>query len=101
MLALVTVVCFTAVKNKITAKVLRMPRQITNFLLLGLRDDFDFFNRVKAKIIPKRNRKKVISIAGISELLVINLAKTVADAKHSSASKSIIIPLYIITLKLV
>jgi len=42
MLALVTVVCFTAVKNKITAKVLRMPRQITNFLLLGLRDDFDF-----------------------------------------------------------
>jgi len=46
-------------------------------------------------MIPNRNLKKVISIAGIVELSVTNLAKTVAEAKQNSASKSSIIPLYI------
>jgi hypothetical protein len=46
-------------------------------------------------MIPKRNLKKVISMAGKVELSVTNLAKTVAEAKQSSASKSSIIPRYI------
>ena len=42
---------------------------------------------VKLVIIkPKKNRKKVISIAGIFVPVVTNLANTVADEKHNSAS---------------
>jgi hypothetical protein len=95
MLAFVTVVYLTDRKKRITAIVFNMALEITNFLLLGIKDILFFRREIYAINIPKKNLKNVISIGEISELFVTNFAKTVADAKHNSARSSNIIPLYI------
>lgn len=84
MLELVMVVYFTEVKKSNTAVVFRIPRQITNFLRTGTKDAPVFLSIPQAKNMPIKNLKKVISMAGISELLVISFAKTVAEAKQNS-----------------
>lgn len=95
MLAFVTVVCLTDKKKRITATVFKIALDITNFLLLGIIDILFFRNENQAINTPKKNLKKVISRGEMSELLVTNFAKTVAEAKHTSAKSSNIIPLYI------
>lgn len=95
MLAFVTVEYLTDEKKSITAIVFKMALEITNFLLLGINDILFLRIENQATNTPKKNLKKVISRGEISELLVTNFAKTVADAKHNSAKSSKTIPLYI------
>ena len=95
MLALVTVEYLTDRKKRITAIVFKMALEITNRLLFGIIDIWFFLMENQAINTPKKNLKKVISSGEVSELLVTNFAKTVADAKHISAKSSNIIPLYI------
>ena len=95
MLAFVTVVNLTDMKKRITAIVFNMALEITNLLLLGINDILFLRMENQARNTPKKNLKKVISRGEISELLVTNFAKTVADAKHNSAKSNNIIPLYI------
>ena len=94
MLALVSVVYFIERKNKITASVLRIARQITSFVFTGLKVTL-VFSMVKPAIKkPSINLKNETSIAGIFVPEDANFTKTVALAKHNSDIARSIIPLY-------
>jgi hypothetical protein len=62
-----------------------MARATTRDVFLGTKEVFVFSIYNVARITPRITLQNVISMAGISELFVTNLANTVADAKQSSA----------------
>jgi hypothetical protein len=93
-LALVREVYLIERKNKITASVLRTARQITSFVFTGLKDALVRSITKPAMKKPRKNLKKVTSIAGIFVPDDANFTKTVALAKHNSDKANRSIPLY-------
>ena len=73
-----------------------MARVTTRNTFFGLKEVLVLSIYRVAITTPSETLKNVISIAGISELLVINLANTVADAKQNSARINRRIPRLII-----
>lgn len=80
-------------KNKITARVFSIARQITSFVFTGLKEAL-VLNIVKPAIKkPRKNLKNETSIAGIFVPEEANFTKTVALAKHNSDNAKSSIPL--------
>lgn len=95
-LVLVMLVYCAARKNNIAAMVLSIPRQISNEGLLGIIDTSFLYIIDEIRIKPKKNLKKITSIAEIEDVFVNNLEKTVEPVKHNSAINIKMIPLYMI-----
>jgi hypothetical protein len=80
--------------------VLSTARQITRDHRWGIMEIFRERRKNSDMRKPMMNLKNVISMAGIEELFVMNLAKTVAVAKQNSAKSRKITPLYILDRKI-
>ena len=87
-----TVVYCTPRKKRITAPVLNIARYVIYLIFPGRIDFFQIITYIALVMNPTRKRKKVISIAGISEWVWTSFAKTVDRAKSRLDRRTRITP---------